>query len=44
MHPTDPLIDRNDTFLILSSGEDIDPFHQVRVVFVLDPAVLNASL
>lgn len=44
MSPTDPIIDRNDALLILSSDDNINLLRQARVVFVLDPAALNASL
>jgi hypothetical protein len=44
VNPTDPIIDRNDALLILSSDENIDLLRQARVVFVLDPAALNAPL
>jgi hypothetical protein len=44
MNPTDPIIDKNDALLILSSDENIQLLRQARVVFVLDPAALNASL
>ncbi|MDR0557952.1 MAG: polymerase [Treponema sp.] len=43
-NPTDPIIDKNDALLILSSDENINLLRQARIVFVLDPAALNASL
>ncbi|MDR0708035.1 MAG: polymerase [Treponema sp.] len=44
MNPTDLIIDRSDALLLLSSDGNADLLRYARVVFVLDPAALNASL
>ncbi|MDR2793008.1 MAG: polymerase [Treponema sp.] len=43
MNPTDPVIDRSDALLMLSSDENINLLRHARVVFVLDQGALNAS-
>jgi hypothetical protein len=44
IYPTDPVIDRSDALLILSTEENRRLLREARVVFALAPSVLNAPL